>query len=880
MSSHLTAVTVLICGILLYASAVATADNGNEPVFALGFDGTTVARGPDEEPIAPIKAQNVEFRPGLIGQALQADGALVEFAAELLPQEQGTLVMWLSPLADPPGRELSYWRIYFGDADDWGPLGMPRLWLFNTLLRFDMDDGKWLWSAIPVGAGWSGGAWHQLVGIWDCAGYIALYFDGKLLMERQVRSWQPQKRRAFCVGTGVGYGHQPLPAHALIDEVALYDYAMSAQEVKQMYYQTGVTSLRFKLSETVFELPPDQLPVVATNVGAARWQSTVQWSCEERRGSFALDLPPGAEEQLTIKHPLSPSMRGEASIQIDWHEGIDYRQARSEQLRPYILPSLEPPAEQPPEWQMVGMVDCTEQAPISEAGNSQVVEGPAGRYREAGRNRWDRFAYIFELSAPRRLARLTVEYPDDATRAIVVASNIPIEDEPVAAGAERHVLANGLLTGGKYDLTNQMQRRQYFFPAMSQHVAVIIETGMQDEPAAVRSLTLEEADLEYGPTAPPPALQAQTHRRMGLYWEDPIFGQDFGWTGTDYRRWDEVLNRALNYMAWSGQDLLVYPTVWYQGPIYRSEAEPGTWPSGGRAHPSGYPRLMAMRCAQRGIKFISTFTIWHLPSLAHLILPAEQVAAGKPSVNTVTREGEVLTSNNWHSPPLLNAQHPKVQEVLLRLVDEHITMCADQPSFAGIQFALWPSSPMQAGARLLTSYDDWTVNQFAHHIGESPPGGPQEAERFKQRADWILNDAQRRQQWIQWRCDQMTDFYGEVAARLAKANPQAKLRLVVQQPYPWVEMEPAKALRQQGIDIEALSHNSDIVITRFTNQTFDRIARLAHPAFVPPGGTELGVITDYDTLELTRQIQQPFYGLPRTNNTTKVISRWGEMLPS
>ena len=200
----------------------------------------------------------------------------------------------------------------------------------------------------------------------------------------------------------------------------------------------------------------------------------------------------------------------------------------------------------------------------------------------------------------------------------------------------------------------------------------------------------------------------------------------------------------------------------------------------------------------------------------------------------------------------------------MRLVDEHIAMCADQSSFAGIQFALWPSSPMQAGARLLTSYDDWTVNQFARHIGENPPGQPTQPERFKQRADWILGNSQRRQKWIQWRCDRMTDFYNEVAAHLAQANSEAKLRLVVQQPYPWYEMDPAEALREQGIDMEALSGNSDIVITRFTNQTFHRIARLSDPAFVPPGGIYLGVITDYDALELTRQFQRPFSGLPRT----------------
>ncbi len=861
------AISILICSALLDGSLVSSAAETEEPVFAVDFDGSVVARGAGGAEIQPLKAEGVEFSPGIWGQALRADGCLVTYPADVVPQERGTLVMWLSPLADKPGEELSQWRIYFGDNEQWGPLGMPRLWLFGSILRFDFAEGKWLWASIPESAGWSGGAWHQFVGTWDCSGQLAFYFDGRKLMNRTRLPWQPQPRGAFRIGSGLtfnGAGH--LPAHALVDNVRLYDRMWSAEQVQEAYMTAGIPSLSFRLCQRVFDHPPETLPLQVGNTGGGRWQGVVDWTCGECQGTFELDLAPGEKKEVALEGAASPDSVGGVALRLNWHEGIDNILVRTQDLFAYVPAPVGPPPDKGPEWRRLAEVDCAKQSPVSEVGESRVVRGPAGRYREAGANRYDRFAYIFELSAPRRMARLTVKYPDDATRAIIIGSNIPLEDDAVPHGSERQVLSNGLLTGGGYSLSNKMQRRQYVFPAMSKHVAVIIETGVQGQRAAVASLMLEEAEFGwYGPAASPAALQARDHRRMGLYWEDPVFGQDFGWTGTDYLRWDESLKRALDYMAWAGEDLLVYPTVWYEGPIYSSRTEPGTWPYGGRQHPPDYPRLMAIRCAQRDIKFIPTFHIWRLPSLMHLILSAEGVIAGKPSVNTVTREGKVLTSNTWHSPPLLNAQHPEVQAALLRLVDEHVAMCGDQPSFAGIEFALWPNSPMQTGPELLTSYDDWTMGEFARSIGEAPPGELQSAERFKQRADWILNDPQRRERWIRWRCDQMTAFYDEVAAHLAKAGPRAKLRLAIQQPYPWIDTDPAEALLEQGIDLKALSRNPQIVIGRFTNQTFSRIARLTDPAFVPPGGTKLGVITDYDALELTRRFQRPFYGLARTS---------------
>jgi hypothetical protein len=645
-----------------------------------------------------------------------------------------------------------------------------------------------------------------------------------------------------------------LTAHALIDDVRIYDQMLTAEEIDTMYRASGMGGLKFSLLRTV-QLPPVAgLSIEVTNGSDRGWQGAVSWACGQRQGEFELDLASGERTEMELTEAIPDSTRGAVDVALKWQEGIQTpRQCRRE-LTAYIPAGIGAPPDESPDWKMLARVNCAEQAPIAQVGQSHVVEGPAGRYREGGLERYDRFAYVFELSAARRMVRLTVEHPDDKTRSTSFSISTPQWQPSAVASTERQVLGNGLLSGGHFTLTNRMERRQYVLPMMYKQFAIIVETGVSGEPAAVASLTVEEAKLDsYGPGCPLPALQAGQHRRMGLYWEDPVIGQDFGWTGIDYTHWDDTLKRALDYMAWSGQDLLAYPTLWYDGPVYGSKTQPGTWPYGGRHHPADYPRLVAARCSERDIKFIPTFTIWRLPSLDGLIANSEQAAAGRPMVNTVTRDGKVLTSTNWGSPPLLNAQHPKVQEALLALVDEHVAMCGDQPSFAGIEFALWPSSPMQAAAKLFTSYDDWTVLSFARHVGQVPPGEPSSAERFKQRADWILNDSSRRAQWVRWRCETMTEFYNEVARHLARVGPHCKLRLVVLQPGPDADVDPAQALLEQGLDLEALSRNPQIVIARHTNQTACRCERCDDP--------------DWDAVELTRWFQEPFYGLPRTSAT-------------
>ncbi len=563
--------------------------------------------------------------------------------------------------------------------------------------------------------------------------------------------------------------------------------------------------------------------------------------------------------------PLS-RLAGEQTLLLAWHEQIAGQPSdRTARYAIYIPPALPAPPGKSPQWVLVRELDAAEVEPAAVIGETQVVDSDVGRYREASAAYHDRFAYVFELAGPGRLVRLTITHPDDKVRVTHISATFPHQGAADARRCAQEVFSHGIMSGDEVPLTDEMIEEEYTFFAPMKHLGLIFETGVKDQPAAVGMIRLEEAvnpNSSFGPEAPSPARGARNHRNVGLYWEDPMLGACFGANSTDYLEWGEKLKLLLDYCAWSGQDIITYPTVWYFGPLYASTADPGSWPYGGRLHPAAFPRLMARRCSERGIKFLPTFTIWYTSALMSKQLSAEDVVKGEQdSYNCVTRDGEVITGGAHCTPPRFNGLRPEVQANMQALVQEQIDMCADFDSFAGVSFQLWNSSPLKLGARLNVSYDDWTMTQFAAQIGEQLPGEPGDPERFTQRADWILNDPQRQEQFVEWRCGIMTKFYNEIAALIAASRPGAKLHLMALKPNPRQrDVDWAQRVRYQGIDLQALGNNPNIVISRFTCQTQYRSDKR--------GGKSIAKVdprtVPYDPMAVTPEFMEPFMGLPRT----------------
>ncbi len=546
LSTMCYALSVALCAIWCVGGL--SAAEHIRPVFQADFESTATATAADGTRIEPLKAEAVSFAEGVSGRALDATTSLVIYPGRVVPGERGTLEIWLAPLAAGTGKG---WYFFSGDASEWGPDGVPRLWMYEGNPRFDVDGGGRLISAaLPPGVLWAPGSWHQFVGTWDCKGKVELYVDGRLLVEKAVPAWKPADREGFSIGSGRHIdNHRVLFGNVLIDRVRIYDRVLPAESIRARFLEMGISAIALTLPQTLLDRSADDVRLIVENVGGATWKGRFSWSGGKRSGTIAAGVEPGQSSEVVVRGAFDPDLTGELKLDVKWREGIRQSTQRREELALYVAPPLGPPPTQAPVWRLVRRVNCAKEAPVSEVGTSSVVDGPAGRYREAGPQCYDRFAYVFALSGRDRLLQLTVEHPDDAKRCTMLSHSIPDFQPNWVGGTEQQVLGHGILSGGFIPLTGKPVVRQYVFPCPSDRVAIIVETGTTGQNAAAITLTLEEAEPAYGPPCPPPALGAKDHRHAGLYWEDPVIGQNFGWTGREYARWDTSLCRAMDYLA-------------------------------------------------------------------------------------------------------------------------------------------------------------------------------------------------------------------------------------------------------------------------------------------------------------------------------------------
>jgi hypothetical protein len=150
-------------------------------------------------------------------------------------------------------------------------------------------DGYWLgmWnSELAVGAVSSGSwtksayarpddpnllplrVWHHIVGVWNDAGYIDLYYDGEA-----VDCSAPDYSYGPYAGSATNSYHLMIGRHpdgtypryfnGLIDEARIYDRALSADEVRGLYFHDahlGAGTARFETGVS-FVKPLGDLPM-------------------------------------------------------------------------------------------------------------------------------------------------------------------------------------------------------------------------------------------------------------------------------------------------------------------------------------------------------------------------------------------------------------------------------------------------------------------------------------------------------------------------------------------------------------------------------------------------------------------------------------------
>ena len=172
---------------------------------------------------------NVTYTAGKIGQAAEFNGTNNSFIDCGNP-EQFQLVSSVSLSCWVKTTSTSAWdRIISKGYDNSWFLGM---WSTNGTARFRVDSSTGIIGQLESSVQIIDGVWHHITGTYD-GSMLKLYIDG--ILDNQVSGSGVLNRPSsnFWIG-GVDYTSNSL-FDGLIDDVRIYDHALSEKEVSEVY---------------------------------------------------------------------------------------------------------------------------------------------------------------------------------------------------------------------------------------------------------------------------------------------------------------------------------------------------------------------------------------------------------------------------------------------------------------------------------------------------------------------------------------------------------------------------------------------------------------------------------------------------------------------
>lgn len=722
----------------------------------------------------------VTWSEGRFGSAVHFDrgerGLTVQPMRELECPYAVTVAAWVKLDATPStGVILSRERGYRLALDSTG----------QRRVRFQLAlDGKWAGNWLLSRTALQPGRWYHVAGVYD-GSERRIYLNGELDARGPATG-------AISLGDDTAIGRD---LAGTVDEVRVWNRALSQDEVALVMGQ-GAGQVKAAL------LPEDALrcyPVRCVGMIGRELSAEVavfnSAPTPFNAGASVALLSPDGKTVAQDAPELSVAPRGTVRLRLQCSPdtpglyAMVVRSGGRELFRVpvYVMAPRPRQSAGPLRLEPVVSVDLTQDLGpdrLCEDGSSRVVDSPAGRYREAGSQRGSRFVVRLTLRRP-GLHLVRVRYPDDKPRTCEVAATSPDD-------SDTYNLQSGYLTGVAYPLSYRFQTLECVLWARDVRQAILFTTWETGKPAAAASV---EA-YEVSGSLPASAAATETGpRQIGLYWEDAApLPWCVGAEGTGFEAFDHAVCNLCDLMDYTGENVLFHPAVWYGGPIYNSLVEESGLLGGRDMPPTGWMDILLQRFEERGFRFYPTFNVHQLPSLmARGNADVQRVKAGEPTFNAVTRDGAV-TSRTWHNrPPAYNAIHPEVKRRVLALVQEMAERFGSSPAFGGVAFHLTRCQLLQLGG-LDVGYDDWTVGKFEQDTGVKVPVDVHDPDRFGKRYDWLLANA--REKWVGWRCNEVAQYYGQVARILRSTRPDLKLVCVVLHPLPAVHADLRKRWEQ------------------------------------------------------------------------------------
>jgi len=514
--------------------------------------------------------------------------------------------------------------------------------------------------------------------------------------------------------------------------------------------------------------------------------------------------------------------------------------------------------------------------PVQEAGGERtegvvatptLTEKNGLRYRETGTARGALIAHQYRFAHPGEFYLMELEFPDDAERWFGVS---------VTSSMAAHTSKDGpaVFTGQKYPLSGKM-KTMHWIHRPDPGPSVITLSNLQRESSAAAS-KLRIRHIKDG--LPALAMPRDSGARLlGQYTErtSPTggFGKTFGFNATPRaqvkngqttRDNDPVLamcgelayhlDAAEHYAQWlrfTGQNLHVMGCLQYFESNTAFTA-PGAYPDS-RCLPDLHDVAIRVLGAN-DVKVIASLEyVCHQSFIREYPANDGEVALGADTIYLVNREGK--QPFNWLGRYGMNFLHPRVAGNMTAIARDLNRKFAGQPNYLGVNFTTYAGGDMLPSYLtqgwkdpLDSSFDDITCTKFAKDTGVKLPGTAKDPQRFAQRADFLLAPAMK-EKWLQWRCEQIRDFFANMRRELGNENSFISLYVDVlhAQQMSASGMTPRDYLRQFGWSPEVYQNQPGLWFPKWTHAT-QRYASMTKIKTneLWPAAWDMSVGTDYN----------------------------------
>lgn len=762
--------TLVLCGCVAPPKKVS---------FYAPFDGSATAQIASGQ-AEPVKAEHLVFGPGLKGLAVRLGAAarsrLVYAFEENVSSRQGTVAFWFKPAWNGEAARNHY---LFAFDEPWGATrrgtGAVYLWDYAGHLRADRSDRADSYRV--TNSRFTSNVWCHVVYVWDEKGE-ALYLDGRAV--RDATKDGPGSSAAPYIDATKRFAHffvggcrEGGGADGLVDEFRIYPEPLTAAEVGALRAEYAALDVSVA---PLYYLAGAASRMIATVSNRSDRARRVTWTAGAQSG--ALSVPARGAAEIALAAEALPAGRtafrvsapgtfpAEASV---WGVRGDNPLVKpagtrlSMRLVERLTLDRLPPQER---WVTTG--------------DQAFGELNGRKYLATGDKRGSRFGIRFQLPDASPLYCFEWDYPDDAYRvADVIVQPLNASSESRLQHGESDIhdyqLQVGYLTGDEYPNQGRTLTSRCLYWAKQRDVAVVFAALKDRAPAAVSEIRLYAVEgglPEAGVRTPEPV--GGWRRSLALYYEDPAIAYDFA-TGSLMPDFENLIDRTAAYMRYTGQDLFVYPGVWYNGLI-----GPGYDPRPKTPHAERFLEGWMTKFDAQRLGVMPSFNVFDVPAMRGLRTETSVTNGSLHATCAMVLDTGLVSYKASHGrAPDVNILHPDAQAAILADVDALIALGRDHPSFKGLDFRLSEHCCLWLG-NIYAGYNDYMIDAFTRDTGIRVPADRADPLRGKAYAAWLMANA--RDAWVAWRCREVARFYKQIASRLAAARPDLRLVLTLLTP--------------------------------------------------------------------------------------------------